>query len=118
MTELRCYIVCKCIIARPRNQEKELEDYVLYFDIEMQRRNAENPVRRFLAYQEGLKQSGKNTRVIAFLDYFTEDVVEETKIGRLVKDPQTRKMVAAPEEKDTDLNPMIGLKAVKSRIPL
>lgn len=76
----------------------------------MQRRNVGDPIKRFLDYQKQLKRSDKNARVIAFLGYFTKNTVEETKIGRLVRDPQTGGLIAAPEEKESmDLHPMIGL---------
>ncbi|MDR0741026.1 MAG: hypothetical protein LBF34_04945 [Puniceicoccales bacterium] len=111
MMELRCDIVCECTVVHP-GRETQQESYVLYFDIEMQRRNVGNPLKRFLNYQKKLQQTNREIRVIGFLDYFTISPVEKTKMGRLVEDPQTGELVAAPEEKRSmDLHPMIGLRA-------
>ncbi|MDR1435344.1 MAG: hypothetical protein LBI77_02980 [Puniceicoccales bacterium] len=116
LTELRCDVVCQCKVGSVPNTNEPLESELcaLYFDIEMQRVNQGNPIRRFLSYQEKLKNRYRPSKVyvIGFLDYSTNLAVEKTKMGRLVQDPESKKLVAAPEEQDIDLQPMIGLKNV------
>jgi hypothetical protein len=119
LKELRCDIVCECTVERPKcpGQEMKSQNYILYFDIEMQRKNVDRSIQRFLEYLNRLKlKYSDEVRVIGFLDYPTTEVVEKTRMGRLVRDSKTGKMVAAPEERDTGLQPMIGLKKVTESI--
>jgi hypothetical protein len=114
--ERRCDIVCRCELE-DNGDGKKNGVYALYFDIEMQRTNTGDPIRRFLEYQKLLENKySEEVIVIAFLNYRTEQVVENTAMGRIIEDPKTGKRVAAPEEEKAILQPMIGLEKATSSI--
>ncbi|MDR2806587.1 MAG: hypothetical protein LBB11_00295 [Puniceicoccales bacterium] len=121
LRELRCDIICQCQLSN----SSETEKYVLYFDIEMQRKNEGDPIQRFLKYREQLEKkyegqghAQNQVRVIAFLGYETDTAVENTRMGRLIKDSETGKVIAARDEENNNFNfnPMISLPAVVKRI--
>ncbi|MDR2371658.1 MAG: hypothetical protein LBD60_00750 [Puniceicoccales bacterium] len=81
MTVLRCDIVCKCTIKK-MGKHKE-ETFFIYFDIEMQRAKLKERINNFFGYRDVLQQKYNTTdvRLIAFLNYPTDGIVQETVSG-------------------------------------
>jgi hypothetical protein len=111
LKELRCDIVCKCKLGSNVASQTANNLCVLYFDIEMQRKNIKHRMDDFLAYQQNLQERYRQpVKVIAFLDYTTGKAVEFTRMAREVMGKDGHP-VPAQDQVDVPFQPMIGLKA-------
>jgi hypothetical protein len=94
LQELRCDIVCKCDLG-PSNEETSTH-YVLYFDIEMQRKHISGRDGEFVEYVKALKRKyGKEVHLLAFLNYETNE-----------KGAVSRGTMAFVKEGDDGANPL------------
>jgi hypothetical protein len=107
---LRCDIVCKCIVQSQLSEAKQT--IILYFDIEMQRKNIPGRIDEFLVYQHKLQGEYKDgeVKVVAFLDYKTEEAVERTAFRRVIE--KSDGTIVLAENAKKELYPMISLKVV------
>ncbi|MDR0740285.1 MAG: hypothetical protein LBF34_01080 [Puniceicoccales bacterium] len=119
LTALRCDIVCKCTIQKQNRQNQQT--FFIYFDIEMQRAKLKKRIDNFFGYRNFLEQKykTKDVRLIAFLNYATDSVVQDTVSGDFCFDREKEAFVPIGESVDEAkkrTSPVIGLRTVVAAI--
>ncbi|MDR1907147.1 MAG: hypothetical protein LBQ03_02965 [Puniceicoccales bacterium] len=119
LTALRCDIVCECTIQKENQQDRET--FFIYFDIEMQRAKIRKRISNFFNYRNILQQkyNTEDVRLIAFLNYRTDELVQETVSGDFTFDKEKSAFLPigeSIEDAKKRTSPVIGLQAVVTAI--
>ncbi|MDR2812567.1 MAG: hypothetical protein LBB05_02120 [Puniceicoccales bacterium] len=125
LTELRCDVVCRCMIQGTNRMDKKGVFFV-YFDIEMQRANVPGRIAAFMRYREILQNTfslGENDemRLVAFLNYRTSEAtsVGNVVVAAVIIDPKTKEVRLVDEKdaiREAELSKLIELPAVVDEI--